>query len=491
MMKWILILLGITFILESCMEKASKENDQSNLLFVFADQYRKQAVEFMNEDPVTTPNLDKMAAEGLAFTNAVSTCPICTPFRSMLMTGRFPLSTGMTANCLPGTDLELNVDEVCIGDVLKEHGYATGYIGKWHLETPSLNRSENPVDSAQDAWDGWTPVGPRRHGFDFWYAYNCNGRHFHPNYWKDSPERIDVDQWSVEHETDMAIDFIRNRPGNRPFALMMSWNPPHNPYIAPEEYMEMYEGVDLPDRPNVEPDGNYEKRRRGYLAAVRSCDDNFGRLIAFLEEEGLSENTIVVFTADHGEMMGSHGRYAKSVWYDESIGIPFIIRWKGRIAPRIETMPFACYHFMPTLLGLMGLDIPDRVEGTDYSRLILGERQEKASSAVIAGYGNPARLLAVGQEPSIWAVQAENLHQSGIDWRTVGYRGLRTQRYTYVVSRGGQGKNLSRYLYDNEQDPYQLHPETATHASENEIMQTLDTELQEWLVRMHDPFKLN
>jgi len=465
--------------------------DKPNLLFVFADQYRKQAVGFMNEDPVITPNLDKLAREGMAFTNAVSTCPICTPFRAMLMTGRFPMSTGMTSNCMPGTDLEMDENELCIGDILKESGYRTGYIGKWHLEIPSLNKSKNPEDSATDPWDGWTPPGPRRHGFDFWYAYNCNGKHFDPNYWKDSPERIDIDQWSVAHETDMAIDFIENSPDNKPFALFMSWNPPHNPYVAPEQYLDLYAGRDIPDRPNIDPDERYQKRFKSYLAAVSSCDDQFGRLMTFLEERGLSENTIVVFTSDHGEMMSSHGRYAKSVGDEESLGIAVIISWKGRINPGTEQMPFACYHFMPTLLGLMEIEIPGSVEGTNYAELILGGIQEKATSAVIAGYGNPAGLLAVGQEPSIWAFQADSLHRSGIDWRTVGYRGLRTDRYTYVVSRNGKGGNLRRYLYDNQEDPYQLNPVTGVQENEHEIMQKLDIELQEWLEKMQDPFELN
>ena len=465
--------------------------EKPNLLFVFADQYRKQAVGFMNEDPVITPNLDKLAREGMAFTNAVSTCPICTPFRAMLMTGRFPMSTGMTSNCMPGTDLELDEHETCIGDILKESGYRTGYIGKWHLEIPSLNRSEMPEDGATDAWDGWTPPGPRRHGFDFWYAYNCNGKHFDPNYWRDSPQRMDIDQWSVAHETDMAIDFIEHCPEHQSFALFISWNPPHNPYIAPEQYMELYAGPDIPDRPNIEADESYQKRFKSYLAAVSSCDDHFGRLMSFLEKKGLSENTIVVFTSDHGEMMGSHGRYAKSIWYEESIGIPFIIRWKGTINSGLEDMPFACYHFMPTLLGLMGIEIPEMVEGTNYAELILGGRQEKATSAVIAGYGNPAKLLAVGQKPSIWALKADSLHQSGIDWRKVGYRGLRTDRYTYVVSRDGKGEHLKRYLYDNQEDPYQLNPATGIHANEHEVMHKLDIELQVWLEKMHDPFRLN
>jgi arylsulfatase A-like enzyme len=227
------------------------------------------------------------------------------------------------------------------------------------------------------------------------------------------------------------------------------------------------------------------------MAAVSSCDDHFGRLMSCLEQEGLADNTLVVFTSDHGEMMGSHGRYAKSIWYEESIGIPFIIRWKGRIKPGVKNMPFACYHFMPTLFGLLGIDIPGSVEGTNYAELIRGKQQTEAACAVIAGYGNPGRLLAVGQEPSIWALQADSLYRSGIDWRRVGYRGLRTERYTYVVNRGGKGDQLQRYLYDNQEDPYQMNPVTAVRARENEIMLELDAELQEWLLRMHDPFGLN
>ena len=472
---------------QSAHESSAKK---TNLLFVFADQYRKQAMGFMNEDPVITPNFDKFARQGLVFTNAVSSRPVCTPFRAMLMTGRYPLTTGMTSNCMPGTDLQLNEDEICIGDVLKANGYQTGYIGKWHLEIPSLNKAKYPVDGATVSWDGWTPPGRRRHGFDFWYAYNCNGSHFDPNYWKEGPKRIDIKQWSVEHETDVAIDFIRNRQKDKPFVLFISWNPPHPPFIAPEEYKALYKDKQLPPRANVQQSDKYKRVHMPYYAAVSSCDDNFGRLLKTLDELGIANDTIVVFSSDHGEMLGSHGRFSKTVWYDESIGIPFMIRWPGRIKPRREDMPFAVYNFMPTFLGLMGVPIPKTVEGTDYSRLMLGRKMQRPSSAFIANYGNPGRLLAVGQKPSQWALQAEELHKKGIDWRTVGYRGLRTKRYTYVVNRGPEGKNLKRLLYDNGTDPYQLNPVEATHANENQIMAKLDSELQQWLDKMNDPFLL-
>jgi len=116
---------------------------------------------------------------------------------------------------------------------------------------------------------------------------------------------------------------------------------------------------------------------------------------------------------------------------------------------------------------------------------------DEASSALIAGYGNPGRLLSVGQEPSVWALQADSMHRMGIDWRTVRYRGLKTNRYTYVVDRGRHGTDLKRYLYDNLEDPYQLNPVTAVHAGDNDIMTKLDKELQDWLIKMHDPFSLD
>ena len=469
---------------------ADDKTKKPNLLFVMADQFRKQAIGFMNQDPVITPNFDKFAKQALVFTNAVSSCPICSPFRAMLMTGRFPLSTSVASNCMPGTDLELSEDEICFADVLKANGYRTGYIGKWHLEIPSLNKAKNPPDGATVSWDGWTPPGPRRHGFDFWYAYNCNGKHFDPVYWKDSPKRIDIKKWSVEHETDVAIDFIKNRQKEKPFALFVSWNPPHPPYVAPDKYKAWYKDKELPPRPNVKPSQKYKKSVMPYYAAVSSCDDNFGRLLKTLNELGIADDTIVVFTADHGEMMGSHGRFAKSIWFEESIGIPFMIRWPRQIKPSREGMPFAVYDFMPTILGLMGLHIPKTVEATDYSRVLLGQKMSKPSSAIIASYGNPGKLLAVGQKPSKWALAAEELRQKGLDWRTIGYRGLRTKRYTYVVDRGREGKTLKRLLYDNEKDPHQLNPVQATYAKENQIMARLDKELQHWLNRMSDSFSL-
>ncbi|MBD3377854.1 sulfatase-like hydrolase/transferase [candidate division KSB1 bacterium] len=485
-----------------------KKRTGPNLLFVFADQFRKQAMGFMNEDPVITPNFDRFAEQSLTFTNAVSTTPLCSPYRAMLMTGRFPMSTGVICNCAAGIDFGLRKEEVCIGDVLKASGYQTGYIGKWHLENPSVNLSRNPIDGAT-GWDAWTPPGPRRHGFDFWYAYNTSNDFWHPHYWKDSPQKIEIEnQWSVEHETGIAMDFIRNRKPDQPFALFVSWNPPHPPYVAPQKYIDMYQDKELPVRPNA----TETEHRLPYYAAVTSCDDQFGRLMRFLDEQNLAENTIVVFTSDHGESMMSHGLMSKSWWYEEANGIPFMIRMPGKIKPRKTNMPFAVYNFMPTLLGIMDLAVPKTAEGDDLSGFVLGRDDKETDYAFIAHYPQPGDHRVIDRLAASYVQLADDMKKEGIDWRKWGYRGLKSKRYTYVVDRRPDGiqeyhlryqdRSLGteykgngelytvRLLYDNINDPYQMNPVVAKEADEHPVMQQLDRELQKWLNRSNDPFPL-
>jgi arylsulfatase A-like enzyme len=241
-----------------------------NLLYVFPDQFRPFAMGFMHADPVLTPNLDRFAAQSVVFSNAVSNYPVCSPYRAMLLTGRWPHSTGVTTNCNTGTpNIFLRPEERCFSDVLAEAGYCAGYIGKWHLDTPTAEDArygEGPRGGANGVvWDAYTPPGPRRHGFSFWHAYGCCDRHLHPHYWVgDAPvsRPTAVEEWSVKHETDVAVDFIANRDGKlrdpeKPFALFVAFNPPHPPYNqVPEAYKARYAGKqpeELLNRPNVPP----------------------------------------------------------------------------------------------------------------------------------------------------------------------------------------------------------------------------------------------
>ncbi|UQZ86924.1 Arylsulfatase [Paenibacillus konkukensis] len=453
---------------------------QPNLLFVFPDQWRRQAVGLFNEDEVSTPNIDRFAGESLTLNHAISCFPLCSPNRSVMLTGRYPLSTGVTSNCKLGLPIKLNDDELTIGGVLKEAGYQTGYIGKWHLDVPEQSLEPEPASGARH-WDAYIPPGPRRFGFDFWYSYNAYDRHMHPHYWQDTPQMIEPNVWSTEHETDVAIDYIRRRDPDQPFCLFVSWNPPHQPFEqVPERYKAMYADKPVKYRPNVWGDGlaQAEQHLRNYYAAVTATDDQFGRLLAALEEEGLADDTIVVLTSDHGEMMGSHGWLEhKNVWYEESIGIPFFIRYPGRIPSGGSDCLLNSPDLVPTLLGLMNVPVPEKVQGTDCSAVFRGEGGKEPASAFICHYPGSVE-------------EHRKAREQGLEINAYGWRGVRTHRYTYVAKRSFGDAALTRLCFDNESDPYQLNPLRFDQAPKEGPAVLLERELGQWLAKLDDPFEL-
>ncbi|UQZ86600.1 Arylsulfatase [Paenibacillus konkukensis] len=465
-----------------------------NIVYVFADQWRRQAAGFRGEDEVMTPNIDAFAAESLVFNHAVSCTPLCSPHRAALMTGTYPQTSGVYTNCKLGADIQLRESDMCIGDALKQSGYATGYIGKWHLDLPEQNVAERP-ESGAAGWDAYTPPGPKRHGFDFWYSYGTYDEHMTPHYWRDSPEMIQIRQWSVEHETDMALDYLEQRARRReePFVLFVSWNPPHSPFDqVPDRYKRIYEGRTVKFRPNVRAEGlaahtgepfedgieRLTEYMNDYCAAVTGIDEQFGRLLQKLKELGLADDTLVVLSSDHGELMGAHGLMAKHSWHEESIGIPCLMRWPGHIAAGETDLLFNSVDIMPTLLGLAGLAIPETVEGTDCSGPILGRGGDAPSAAFICTF--PGRKDAIEQ----FAAQ-------GLDNKRYGWRGVRTARYTYVVHRGYSAVDPSfclRLLYDLQEDPYQMNPLKLQRASQHPVAERLEGQLREWLEAAGDAF---
>lgn len=465
-----------------------------NILYVFADQWRRQAVGFMNEDEVITPRIDEFAKDGLVFDNAISCCPLCSPQRATLLTGRYPIQTGVFTNCKTGESFRLQDDEICISDVLKKERYNTGYIGKWHLDEPEVNNCDNPESGARD-WDAFTPPGVRRHGFDFWYSYGAADKHMSQHYWMDDPKKIETDKWSPEHETDIAIDFIkRNKDREDPFALFISWNPPHNPYDqVPDKYKKMYKDKEITLRKNVKIDNiichtyeewgsgkeKIEQTTKDYYAAISGLDENFGRLLDALEEYGIADDTIIVLTADHGDLMGSHGMIAKHVWYEESIGIPFLMRWGNQIKKGREKRIINSVDIMPTLLGLINVEIPETVEGIDVSPNLKETGNVEVPPAFIHAYP--------GRDVFLNAFREHN-----IDPLTKGWRGLRSEKYTYVVHKGYLPDEdiEERYLYDLEKDPYQLNPIKIINVNENELALKFEKQLKERLDQLGDPFEL-
>ena len=404
----ILTLVAALFFLSGYANGAVAANQDTqqrpNLVFVFADQMRGSAMGFLGEEPVVTPNLDRFAQQSIVFTEAASNYPVCSPYRAMLMTGRYPHRNGVISNCLSRTapfGVELKKDAKCWSDVLKANDYSLGYIGKWHLEAPYKPYIDCANNRGAQAWNEWTPPD-RRHGFEYWYAYNTYDFHMRPLYWGNNADRNGfhyVDQWGPAHEADLAIKFIEDRAGQyrqsgKPFALVVSMNPPHTPYSQhPERYLEPYSKMsddELCQRPNIPPAGtrwgdHYRSQIRHYYAMITGVDEQFGRIVTALDKAGLAEDTIVVFTSDHGNCLGIHDHGTKNVPEDESMRIPLMMRYPGKLQPRKDDLLISVPDLYPTLLDLMGLGekLPPEVEGVSHARLLL------------TGAGNAAHLTAL------------------------------------------------------------------------------------------------
>jgi len=458
----------------------AETSNSPNLLFVFPDQMRAHAMGFMNEDPAITPTLDRFAAESLVLTSAVSNYPVCSPYRAMLMTGKWPHSNGVLSNCNSRSaphGYELKETDRCWSDVLKDRGYSLGYIGKWHLDAPYKPYVKCENNSDKFAWNEWCSPN-RRHGFDFWYAYGTYDYHLTPMYWATDSARqtpIRPKQWGPEHEADLAIKYISNagaryRDAGKPFALVVSMNPPHTPYqLVPPKYLDAYEGKtpeDLINRPNVNLKGDTaggklaRRHMKNYLAMVTGVDDQFGRILKAIEDEGLKNNTIVVFTSDHGNCLGSHEQPTKNVHYEESMRVPFLIRWPGKIKARHDNLLLSTPDICPTLLDLMGSagNIPRETDGISHASLFLTGKGKRPTSQLYM-------WVPVG-EPG---------------W---GRRGVRTHYYTLMVNKMPD-KPIEHVLHDNISDPYQL---KNVVDSRTEVVEKLTAELRTWLAKNNDPW---
>ena len=452
-----------------------------NLLYVFLDQWRYQAMGYAKSDEVCTPHMDSFARESLDCTEAVSTFPLCSPHRASLLTGKYPFSVGMWTNCKIGLSevLMLKPQETCIGNVLKDTGYHTGYIGKWHLDASEQNFEKNPVSGASH-WDTYTPPGERRQGFDYWLSYGACDEHLNPHYWADTPEQIKPGCWSPEFETDKALEYMEEKKNQAaPFALFVSYNPPHLPHeLVPDKYYEQYKDIPVHFRENVPEEKRtpeLETITRQYFAAVTGVDEQFGRLLEFLKENGMEEETIVVLSADHGEMLGSHGHMGKNVWYEESIHIPLYIRQKGRLTPAKYKELVASPDHMPTLLGLLDIPVPDTCQGFNHAPGILGQESDAPQDAFLCSYPGMPEMVAA-------------FEKQGLNSKCYGWRGIRTHIHTFVINNGYKpGEKQVKMLYNNEEDPYQQNPIMITELNE-ELAADYEKDLREYLDMQQDPF---
>lgn len=406
-----------------------------NIVVLFPDQLRALSLPMFGESQIATPNIDALASSGVTLNNAVSNCPVCTPARAMLVTGRYPQTTGHLINTTRTRHAELS-----IADAFAHQGYRTGWVGKWHLHTglwPALDRMPQHPD--------WVPKGRDRLGFDYWRAYNQ-----HMVYFDGFVQKGD---WNYErwdgYETDGLLNYgkeFMSEASDDPFLLFLSPHQPHfTPFqFAPERFYEaLPEELTMPA--NV-PEGKQsisKEMYRHYLAMILAIDEMLGNLLRYLEDNNLVDNTILVMASDHGTQGGSQGvnPWSKKNPYDASIRVPGFIRYPGVIDPGSSSdVVMNMVDWFPTLCDLAGIPVPRSIEGHSKAAPILeGSAGDADESSFIMNF---SRYF--------------DWFEDGAEWR-----GVRTAQHTYAIWLNGREE-----LFDRHADPLQMQNLIADPASQ-------------------------
>ncbi len=282
------------------------------------------------------------------------------------------------------------------GEVLRDAGYHTGYIGKWHLHGGLRGR---PI-----------PAGSLRYGFDHEFFSNNGTLQFGAGdafFWDEKGERVKLGKWQPDGRADQALAFIDRHAGNeQPFALFVSWHPPHNwsrGYPAPPEYEKLYDPGKIKLRPSCADTRKSRAEYPGYMAICTNLDDNFGRLLKRIDEKGIRDNTLVVYTSDHGDLLRSHGihDWHKSRPEHASCRVPLILRWPGKLPPRVSDMLIGTLDLMPTLSGLLGIEPPETCQGSNYADALM-EGRDRATKSVPPPRTQPSSNESLWNEIRKW-----------------------------------------------------------------------------------------
>jgi len=460
-----------SLLLLSCTSPTQEKKEEAkapNVIIIFPDQYRQYSLGFWSQgdnakyingkpDPVKTPALDKLANEGVVFSRAMSNFPLCSPYRGMLMSGQYPATNGLNANCRSDREVGIKVDGKAMANVFGEAGYETAYFGKchWQKTMPLFDdkgtyqgTTEAPGGEYINRYDTYVPPGGPRLGFKYFFQ-TLRDTHMDPLcYSNDSlaieglkdGELYQPKRFNAQLEADALLNYLDNthsqRDTTKPFFVTWSLNPPHNPWNEESTDMRFFPQytnngkVELDKlllRENAVPEeGDYAAY---YFANVSAVDYYIGQVLNKLEELGVADNTIIVFSSDHGEMLGSHGHQGKPYPENEAFNIPFIIKWGKNLTHRVEDLILSVPDVMPTLLGMAGLEknIPVTVQGTNFADVISAKDNttvKKPTSVLYFDYSQ---------------------------------RGLYTGDYTFIVKATKDGQFEEAFYYDNKKDPYQMH----------------------------------
>ncbi|SOE19840.1 Arylsulfatase A [Spirosomataceae bacterium TFI 002] len=437
-------LLLLLIILNACTQSKRKPN----VVYILTDQWRASALAYSGDPNVKTPHLDAFSKEAVNFTNAVSVTPVCTPHRAALLTGRYPTSTGMFLN-----DLYLPDEELCMAEIFKAEGYSTAYWGKWHLDGHGRENNVAPE---------------RRQGFDYWKALECSHDYNNMSYYEnDDSVKKKWPTYSPFAITEDANKYLSEHANDKePFLMFISIATPHFPHSsAPQEYADMYPKDSIQLSPNVpkEFEERAQEELQGYYGHATATDEAIGRVLKKIKELGLDENTIIVFTADHGEMMGSHGirPFTKQLSWDESIKIPFLIKYPsiGENGGQVINAPINTPDILPSILGLAELSIPKSIEGENLAALIQSPDENADRVALVM-----------------------NIHPFTREYKYPEYRAVRTKQYTYTATLDGPSM-----LFDNTKDPYQMN-NLIGQASFAQLQSEMDIKLKTALKNIGDEF---
>lgn len=427
----------------------SKAQQKPNVLYILVDQWRAQATGYAGDVNAITPNLNKLASESVNVRNAISGMPVCTPYRASLMTGQYPQTNGIFMN-----DVLLDTNSTTIAKVFKNANYQTGFVGKWHLDGHGRN----------------TYIPPTRHqGFKYWKTLECTHDYNNSAYYDgSSSEKKFWNGYDALEQTKDVLRFLdQNSNQEKPFFLMLSIGSPHDPYqTAPAEFKALYKDKEIAINPNVPLEKRKKVREdlRGYYAHISAIDHGIGQLWDKLKELNIDKNTIIVFTADHGDLLGAHGAWNKQQPYQESIKIPFLIHYPDAFGtkPKTSDILLNSPDIMPTLLGLAQLSIPSTVEGINYAEVIKGNAKSKTKYALISC------IQPFGQ----WSRK-----RGGKE-----YRGVTNAKFTYARDLNGPW-----LLFDNEKDPFQLN-NLVNQTDYTRLQKKMEKALQIELAKRNDEF---
>ncbi len=440
--------------------------DRPNIIYIMSDDHAAHAIGAYGSRVNTTPNLDRLAREGALLTNVFATNSICTPSRATILTGQYSHLNGVTMFN------RFDSSRMTVARLLQQGGYYTGMIGKWHL--------------------GSDPVG-----FDRWEILPGQGVYENPVFYTATTEKTYSGRYVTDVITDLSLEFLKARPRDRPFFLMMHHKAPHRPWEPngthaehfaarhipePVTFWDGYEtrtdalhenmqrvANDLTNRDlklspptglagdalrtwlNTKPmsvtttrDGKtvtltgealvrwkYQRYMQDYLATVQSVDDSVGALLAYLDEAGLARNTVVIYTSDQGFFLGDHGLFDKRFMYEESIRMPFLVRWPAGIKPgtRIDAMALNV-DFAPTFLDLAGLPASTAMQGRSLVPVLRGSTPADWRTSMYYRY----------------------YHDPG-DHNTRAHYGVRTLAHKLIYF----WKKDQWELFDLVNDPYELH----------------------------------